>query len=111
MSRMIKDAAEQRLTDEQIDATYSALGKGTEFWVVVGRGAFAFRFGPYSGPEAGQILTQCVEKRVAATVVAQCGRDFDWSAATDIGMRLVLPNDLKGIRGWLARFFARTARA
>lgn len=46
MKNLIKEETEQKLSDDDIEKAYSALGKSTEFWIVVGRGAFCFRFGP-----------------------------------------------------------------
>lgn len=68
---------------------------------MVGRGAFAFRFGPYEGKECGPILERAVKERVAVTIVGQCGREFDWEIARDMGMRLVLPQDRVGHWTWI----------
>ncbi len=96
MADIIKDPTELVLTPEDMEAVarpYIALGKSTEFWIVVGRGAFAFRFGPYTGKECGPILERSIKEQIAVTVIGQCGREFDWEIAKDMGMRLVLPED------------------
>ena len=73
------------LTDAQIDRVYSALGDATEFWVVFGRGCFAFRSGPFTPAEAGAHMRTAIEKNIAITVIGQCGRDIDWQLADDLG--------------------------
>ncbi|MET4341975.1 hypothetical protein [Bradyrhizobium sp. RT9a] len=110
---LIKDPVERvdGETERVVESTYIALGKGNECWIVLARGAFAFRFGPYSGPEAGAILNRCVKERIAATVVMQCGPDFDWEIARDIGMKLVLPEDRLTPLGLLRRFLKRLRRS
>lgn len=107
MSKLIKDPTEQHLTGDDVDKVYTALGKGSEWFAIVGRGAFHFRFGPYDGKEAGEIMRRAVEERIAVTIVTYCGREFDWNTARDIGMRLVLPEDRRGPFGWLARWRKR----
>jgi hypothetical protein len=73
------------LDEKEFEAGYSALHNATEFWVVFGRGAFAFRFGPYTPVEAGAILTEAIERKLAVTIIGQCGREFDWQLADDLG--------------------------
>lgn len=106
---LIKDPTEQKLDpkDTDIDNAYIALGKSTEFWIVVGRGSFAFRFGPYEGKECGPILERAIKERIAVTVVGQCGREFDWEIAKDMGMRLVLPGDRKSLWSRIKQRFGR----
>lgn len=110
---VIKDPVERvdGETERAIESTYIALGKGNECWIVLARGAFAFRFGPYTGPEAGAILERCVKERIAASIVMQCGPEFDWEIARDIGMKLVLPQDRLTPWGLLLRLFKRLRRS
>jgi len=75
----------QPLTDSELDTVYSALGKGTEFWLVFGRGPFAFRFGPFTPEEAGQHMQAALSRHLAVTVIGQCGREIDWQLADDLG--------------------------
>jgi hypothetical protein len=77
-------------TKDHLDTVYTALGKSTEYWVVSGRGAFAFRFGPYTGPEVSEIMKKAVDRGIGITIIGQCGREFDWQLAEDMGTRLVL---------------------
>lgn len=108
MSKFIKEPTQRPIDPREanIDKAYTALGKSTEFWIILGHGAFAFRFGPYTGPEAGEILTRAVKERIATTIVGQCGRDFDWEIARDMGLRLVLPRD----RWWRRLLWWRKAK-
>lgn len=93
MSELIKDPTEEMRKQEDINRTYIALAKSTEYWIAVGRGAFVFRFGPYTGPESGIILNRLVSERIAATIIGNCGREFDYELAKDMGMKLVLEGD------------------
>lgn len=97
-----RDAAEQNIldatvsyTEDQLDIVYSSLGKATEYWAVVGRGAFAFRFGPYEAKEIGEIMKQAVDRRLAITFIGVVGREFDWQLAKDLSPKLVLEQDDK----------------
>ena len=105
MADLIQDPIERvdGETERAIENTYIALSKSHEYWIVVARGAFAFRFGPYTGQEAGQILERGVKERIAMTLIGQCGREFDWEIAKDLGMRLVLPEDRKTPLGLMHR--------
>lgn len=76
---------EREMTEAELDAGYKALTNATEFWAVVGRGRLAFRFGPYTPVEAGAIMSEAVDRKVAVTIIGQCGRDFDWQLADDLG--------------------------
>lgn len=107
MTDLIKDPTEQKLDEHEraITNTYIALNNCSEYWIIAARGAFAFRFGPYDGKEAGEILSRAVKERIAVSVVGQCGREFDWDIARDIGMRLVLPEDRP--LGFWRRLFKR----
>ena len=97
MSRTIKDQVEQILdpADAMFAKGYAAFAQQHEFWIVIGRGAFAFRFGPYDPPTAGKILEWAVRERVAVSLVGNMGAEFDYELARDFGMRLVLPEDRK----------------
>lgn len=81
------------------DKGYKAL-QHAEYWCVVGTGAFAFRFGPYTGPECGKIISACVADQIPMTVVANCGPDFDWDLARDLRGDLTRMNFIKR---WLWR--------
>jgi hypothetical protein len=98
MTKIFKDQTEQKISDADLEKTYAALNQSTEFWVIVARGAFALRFGPYTGAEAGEILTRGCEERIVMNVVGNCGREFDWEIAKDMGLRLVLDGDLPTLK-------------
>jgi hypothetical protein len=68
------------MVDERISAIDNA-----KWWAVIARGAFGFRFGPYSGPEIGEIMRQCEAEGINLVVSAECGRDFDWETARAFG--------------------------
>lgn len=67
---------------------YKSLTKESECWVIVARGALAFRFGPYKPTEAGAILTECIKRRIAANLVVNSGTEFDYELAADLGVRI-----------------------
>lgn len=73
------------MTDSELDTAYKGLTNATEFWVVAGRSRIAFRFGPYTPHEAGALMTEAVERKIAVTIIGQCGRGFDWQLADDLG--------------------------
>lgn len=99
MPELISDPAERHAeADEDVTKPYAAFNKDTECWIIGGRGAFAFRFGPYTPEEAGAVLTEATERRITVTLVSNCGRDVDWDLLRDVGMKLVL----KGDPGWKA---------
>lgn len=56
-----------------------------EWFAIVGRGGFAFRFGPFDGPTIGKIMTQCVAEEIPLLVTANCGPEFNWEIARDFG--------------------------
>jgi hypothetical protein len=64
------------------------LQKECECWCVFGTGGFAFRFGPYTGPEAGKIMSEAVDRSFAKTSVMNCGPDMDWELAQDASLKL-----------------------
>jgi hypothetical protein len=112
MSKLLKDATEQTLDPSEalFAKGYAAFSQQHEFWVVVGRGAFAFRWGPYDGPAAGKILEWGVKNRVAVSLVGNMGSDFDYELAKDFGLRLVLPEDRKTPAGLIRKLFASIRR-
>lgn len=57
-----------------------------EWWITIARRNMAFRFGPYSGLEMGEILTRASNESIPLYITANCGRDFDWSLARDFGL-------------------------
>ena len=81
------------------DKGYQAL-QSAEYWCVVGTGGFVFRFGPYSGPECGKIISGCVADQISMTVVVNCGQEFDWDLARDLRGDL---SKMNFIQRWLWR--------
>lgn len=71
------------MTDTNPDENYLASLKDAEWFVILSRGAFGFRYGPYTAPEVGQIMSQCVEEGIPALITGNCGREFDWDVARD----------------------------
>ena len=65
------------------DEDYLKSLNGAEWFVVLARGAFGFRYGPYTGEEVGKIMGQCVDEGIPCFVTANCGREFDWDVARD----------------------------
>jgi hypothetical protein len=55
-----------------------------EGWIIVHRGAIAFRFGPYTGSEAGAILAQCQREEIPCMMTFNVGQEFDWTMARDM---------------------------
>lgn len=58
---------------------YPALDEA-EWWLVAGNGPLVLRFGPFTGPEAGEKLSRAVQEGIAVTLVAQCDRAIDWNS-------------------------------
>lgn len=56
-----------------------------EWFAIIARKNLAFRFGPYTGEEAGEIMQRCTEERIALMLTANCGREFDWEIAREWG--------------------------
>lgn len=112
MSGPIKEPHEQILDQNEalFAKGYAAFSQQHEFWVVVGRGAFAFRWGPYDGPEAGKILEWGVKNRVAVSLIGNMGSEFDYELAKDFGMRMVLPEDRKTPLGLIRRLIGKMRR-
>lgn len=65
------------------DESYCPSLKGAEFFAILSRGSMAFRFGPYTGPEVGEIMQQCQLEGIPVYITANCGPDFDWDIARD----------------------------
>lgn len=109
---IIKEPTEQVVNAEDalFAKGYASFSQGHEFWIVVGRGAFAFRYGPFTGPEAGKILEWSVKERVAVTLVGQFGPAFDYELARDFGMRMVLPEDRRTPLGLLRKLWKMLGR-
>lgn len=72
-----------------INKPYKGLDGTKECWVVFGRGAFAFRFGPFTPPQAGAIMSEAVEREIACTCIMNCGPEIDWDLAKDASPKLV----------------------
>ena len=58
-------------TNQSTDDNYLASLKDAEWFVILSRGAFGFRYGPYSPTEVGEMIT------------GNCGREFNWDVARD----------------------------
>lgn len=67
-----------------LDKPYDSVTADTSTWVIVARGAFGFRYGPYQPSEAGKILSQCVDEGIPAFISMECGNSFDWELARDM---------------------------
>ncbi len=67
-----------------LDRPYEAMA-GADWYAIVARANMGFRFGPYSGPEVGEIVKRCTEEGIPVVVSAECGRTFDWDLARDFG--------------------------
>lgn len=70
-------------TSHTTDDNYLSSLKGAEWFVILSRGAFGFRYGPYSPTEVGEIMSQCVAEGIPALITGNCGREFDWDVARD----------------------------
>ena len=81
------------------DKGYASL-QNAEYFCVVGSGSFAFRFGPFTGPECGKIISGCVADQIPMTVIANCGPQFDWELARDFRGDL---SKMNFIKRWLWR--------
>ena len=68
-------------TGDWLDKGFECFGRA-EWFAVFGTGHFAFRFGPFTGPEVGQIMTRAVAEKIAVTIVANCGAPVDWDLAS-----------------------------
>jgi hypothetical protein len=80
------------MTERQMEVAYSALNKSTEYWAIAAGGPFAFRFGPYTAPEIGEIMQRSVDEGLAISFVGVCGREFDWALARDLCARVTFPD-------------------
>ncbi len=58
-----------------------ALLEKAEWFAIIGRHNLAFRFGPFTGPEIGKVMSQCVTEKLPLLVTAQCGTPVNWEAA------------------------------
>lgn len=67
-------------TPEFEKATIAALGRA-EWFAIVSRGALAFRFGPFTGPEIGKLMEQAVAEKIPMLITANCGAPFCWETA------------------------------
>lgn len=59
--------------------------ENAEWFAIVARKNLAFRFGPFTGPEIGEIMQRCTEERIPLMVTANCGSEFDWEIAREWG--------------------------
>jgi hypothetical protein len=66
-----------------LERPYQAFLKA-EWWAIIARGSLAFRFGPYTGPEIGKIMTRCQAEKIACLITGNCGQEFDWDLARDL---------------------------
>lgn len=69
----------------ETEDSYLASLKGAEYFAIIARANMAFRYGPYTAPEVGQIMSQCVDEGIPLHISAVCGREFDWELARDFG--------------------------
>ncbi|MBB4859675.1 hypothetical protein HNO88_003004 [Novosphingobium chloroacetimidivorans] len=73
------------MASEQTDENYLASLNSAEWFVIISRANLGFRYGPYTGPEAGAIMQQCQLEGIPCLLSANCGREFDWDVARDFG--------------------------
>jgi hypothetical protein len=82
----------QNMTESAVEAAQAivasaeaqdTIGKA-KWFAITHRGAIAFRFGPFTGPEIGAIMTRCAQEKIPLLVTADCGTPFDWELAADL---------------------------
>jgi hypothetical protein len=73
-----------------IEKPYASFARA-EWFVILARGALAFRFGPYDGPTVGKIMSQCQDEKIACLVTGNCGPEFDWELARDFCQKITDP--------------------
>ena len=67
--------------DDAPSPALDVLLAGAEWFAIIGRANLAFRFGPFTGPEVGKIVAQCVDEKLPLLITAQCGTPVNWEAA------------------------------
>jgi hypothetical protein len=70
-------------SDASTDESYARSLKDAEFFVILSRGRLGFRYGPYTGEQAGKIMQQCQIEGIPVLITANCGPEFDWDVARD----------------------------
>jgi len=68
---------------DEIPDGYAPSLKDAEWFIILSRGAFGFRYGPYAAEKAGEILKQCTDEGITCYLTANCGTEFDWDIARD----------------------------
>jgi hypothetical protein len=76
----VMDLSSPIVAAEEIDT----LGRAKWFVIAHNGGGFAFRFGPFTGPEAGQIIERSIVENATILVTADCGSDFDWDLVREL---------------------------
>lgn len=66
-----------------VEQAYPSL-ETAECWAVIARGKLAFRFGPFTGAEAGKIMEESTARELDVTIIMNCGKPFDWEMAKDL---------------------------
>lgn len=69
---------------EQIDDAIAATFEISECWIVGGKGAFAFRYGPFEQHEVGPLMERAIEEGVGLTFILQRGREIDWAMLKEL---------------------------
>lgn len=69
---------------QELPESYACMA-GAEWFAIVARNNLAFSFGPYTGPEVGELMKRATEEGVPLVIRANCGREFDWELARDFG--------------------------
>lgn len=64
---------EKQVDDILSDPTFPNI---EEVWLLCPMGNMTFRFGPYTGSEAGIFMKECVEQKAGVVIVMNCGRTF-----------------------------------
>lgn len=76
--------SEQNDADGEILKPFDSVNASMEWWVTFTaspNNSIAFRYGPYTGPEVGQIMTQAVDEGIALMITGVGGKEFDWELA------------------------------
>lgn len=52
-----------------------------EWFAIFSGGSMGFRFGPFTGPEVGKVITRALTEGLPLLVTANCGTPVDWEMA------------------------------
>lgn len=71
------------MSESILDGTYESF-KVAKWYVLMHKGPFGFRFGPYEGRDVGPIMERCLKESIPLLITADCGTEFDWVLAADL---------------------------